>query len=179
MNVPWSIRDYPVTSPPDAFGPYGDFVRLWQSKNEAAHQDGRFLPAWKDFDLTELRPWWGRISMLEREDATGRFRIALWGTKVAEWYGADVTNQYLEEIFDHVPDRREIGMNHLAFFLHGEVVAFWREVPTHFNRDYAAIEGLSVPLSRNGESTTHMINLITRVSQEDAFWPAIPSVAEF
>jgi len=179
MNVTWRIRDYPPASPPETFGPFADFLRLWQSKDKDAKHDGRILPAWKDFDLSDLRPWWGQITLMEREDDTGRFRILLWGTKVTEWYGKDLTNHYLDDAFKNAPKRKEKGEDHLGLFFLGGVIAFWKEIPTHFDRDYAFIEGLSVPLSRNGETTTHMMTLKIRTEQDGGFWPAIPHVAEF
>ncbi len=179
MSVPWDIRDYPLTSPPEAFGRFEDFVRLWQSKRDVAQKNGRILPAWKDFDLIELRPWWGCLALLKREYSTGEFYVQLWGTKVSDWFGKDVTNKSLDDLFASDPERKKKGMDHLDLFFKGEVIAFWKEVPTHFLIDYAFIEGLSVPLSRDGTTTTHMMSIKNRVTAEDDFWPPIPHVAEF
>ena len=70
---------------------------LWQAR--AA--DG--LPAWRDFDILEMRPWLGRLTLVElfADDKDILWRV--FGTKVSEMLQRDMTGIRYSERSDIVP----------------------------------------------------------------------------
>lgn len=57
------------------------------------------LPAWRDFDIMDFRPWWGWICMYELDpDADFDFVIRLWGTAVTNFYGVELTGKRASEL---------------------------------------------------------------------------------
>lgn len=69
-----------------------DFLRLWQSKRR-----GDALPARADFPMEDLRPFLGRIGILDVVDAGADFRFRLYGSNVASAYKAEMTGKSVTE----------------------------------------------------------------------------------
>ncbi len=65
-----------------------DFYALWRAKC----RDGR-LPARSDFALDDLRPYVGRIAILDVIDGGRDFRFRLYGTRIADEYKGEMTGK--------------------------------------------------------------------------------------
>src|SRR5690242_15534169 len=65
-----------------------EFYALWRAK---CH-DGK-LPGRADFSLEELRPYVGRIAILDVIDGGVDFRFRLYGTGIAEEYRGEMTGK--------------------------------------------------------------------------------------
>jgi hypothetical protein len=65
-----------------------EFHALWRGRC----RDGK-LPARADFSLEELRPYIGRIAILDVIDGGRDFRFRLYGTNIAEEYKGEMTGK--------------------------------------------------------------------------------------
>ena len=59
-----------------------DLHRFWE-----ARRHGSALPVWPDFDILDMRPWLGRVSLYEGSDAA-EFRARLRGSMLSPQAGA-------------------------------------------------------------------------------------------
>lgn len=71
------------------------FLALWQSKAS----DG--LPRRSDFSMAELRPYMGRVAILDVVDGGRDFRYRLYGSDIAEEYQADMSRKSVNEFRPH------------------------------------------------------------------------------
>jgi hypothetical protein len=65
-----------------------EFYALWHAKCR-----GDSLPARADFTLDDLRPFIGRIAILDVIDGGSDFRFRLYGTQIAEEYQGEMTGK--------------------------------------------------------------------------------------
>lgn len=73
--------------------------RYWQGMREtAASGEPHGIPVWKSVNPLDLKPWLGRLQLLEYEEDIGTFRVRLHGTILREWFGTDLTGMSLREI---------------------------------------------------------------------------------
>ena len=77
--------------------PLAGLLALWRQR--AADK----LPAWRDFDVLEMRPWLGRLSLVELFHAEKDILWRVFGTKVAEMLQRDMTGVRFSERPDLVP----------------------------------------------------------------------------
>ena len=77
-----------------------DLYRYWDGKRA-----GRAMPARSDIDPLEIPQFLDSLLLFDVEADTGRFRARLAGTKIVDFYGADYTGEYLDEI--EFGDRRD------------------------------------------------------------------------
>lgn len=68
------------------------FHDLWASKR----RDGR-LPARADFDIDELKPFLGRVAILDVVDGGRDFRFRLYGTTILDQYKREMTGKLASE----------------------------------------------------------------------------------
>lgn len=78
-----------MTMPP----PLAALHRLWSEKRGA-----RRAPARGDFDIFELRPWLGFLTLIDVIDGGRDYFYRVSGTNVTEFYGNDLTNRRLSEV---------------------------------------------------------------------------------
>lgn len=73
---------------------FAGLFRLWNDKRA-----GRSMPARSDLDPTELKPWLGRLGLLDVLPGPPMdFRYRLCGTRTVEEYGLDLTGKRLSEV---------------------------------------------------------------------------------
>lgn len=110
----WQYHCYPLDEPGATFPAFASILALWRAKG------GGGLPAWADFDFLDFEGWWGWISVYDVLDLDEpRFRVRLWGTRVAEMSGIDPTGEILmpETCASHV-DSSAITLNDMKFTAH-------------------------------------------------------------
>jgi hypothetical protein len=64
--------------------------RLWDAK-----RDGGVMPRRRDFALEELGPWLGHLVLVDLIDGGQDFSYRVFGTKIAEFLGQDLTGKRL------------------------------------------------------------------------------------
>ena len=70
-----------------------DLQALWRAK-----RNGRPMPLRRAFDVVELRPWLGSLCLIDIE-ANGRdFRYRVFGTRIANTIGQELTGRRVSEI---------------------------------------------------------------------------------
>ena len=136
-------------------------VTLWRRKC-----GDRMMPSRADFDVLDLRPWLGNISLCDvlpadEEPALPdadevRFRLRLQGTHLVDAHAADYTGRFLDEAFprDHLeslllPLRRCVVTRRPV-----TVASEGRDLRGRFRRILRA----AMPLSQDGQ-TVHMVLL--------------------
>lgn len=77
---------------PENFGQFSSLITLWRSK----FSNGK-LPKWADFQLNDFKEWWGWLIVYDFEgDNRENIRVRLWGTKVTDFMGYDLTGELLK-----------------------------------------------------------------------------------
>jgi hypothetical protein len=135
-----------------------DFYALWRAKCR-----GDALPARSDFTVDDLRPFIGRIAILDVIDGGQDFRFRLYGTQIAEEYQGEMTG-------------KSVGAFRGNFFT-AIVPGYRRTVATrqpHYDvpeidddRMYYKWERLVVPLASDGKT----IDMIMVCSLEQIYEP--------
>ncbi len=87
----WAYNLFPLSEPEGTFGPFSGLVRIWRDKAQDA-----YLPAWSDFDLMDFAGWWGMLAVFDViEEQPFAFKVRLWGTKLVELGGFDLSGEVL------------------------------------------------------------------------------------
>ena len=130
--------------------PFAGLFRLWDEKRA-----GRAMPARADFDPAEMKPWLGRLALLDVLPGPPMdFRYRLCGTRTVEEYGVDLTGKrFTEAVY--------IGTPESAIKAMGEFVRIgrprYRNDPLQDKQGYAVMrERMYLPLGEDG-STINMI----------------------
>lgn len=148
----WTYEVFPLTDPAKSFGDFAPMVELWSAKGK-----GDRLPAWRDFELEDLMPWVGWISVadvVQRDPFDMRYR--LWGQALAEAIGSDLTGKLISE-FPSGYDQDDVDfLEHLA---KQKGIGLWSGPVYWENRDYVRMEQVSVPLADDGETPDKIMHV--------------------
>ncbi len=124
------------------------------------------MPSRADFDVLDLRPWLGHISLCDvvpaESEATStgsdavRFRLRLQGTHLVDAHAADYTGQFLDEAFppDHLEPLLKPLRSCVVTRRPATVSNEGRDLRGRFRRILRA----AMPLSPDGQ-TVHMVLL--------------------
>ncbi len=85
----WTYETFYPDTHLDEFGPFASIIQIWRSKCA-----GKELPCWSDFELSDFSEWYGWLTVMDlhfEEQLEVTFR--LWGTRVAELAGFDITGK--------------------------------------------------------------------------------------
>ena len=146
----WRYDVYPIDVDPADISRFSSIVSLWQNKF-----DGPRLPAWRDFELMDLKDWWGMLAVydvLQRNALDVRCR--LWGTLLVTFHGVDMTNARLRdpasgmygdsEMFDH------IDVEFMEVLLDGPQIGTCEGRVKWHNRDFLMCHLVRLPLADDG-----------------------------
>ncbi|MBO6519863.1 MAG: hypothetical protein JJ900_03140 [Rhodospirillales bacterium] len=163
---PWAYRAYPSETPAGDFGPLAPFVDLWRKKWPAYDR----FPRWADFDLRDLQDWWGQVSLAEMHRSPTNLRWVLWGTKIAEWWGADYTGKYITDI----PEVKDVWTKHERAYmdrlLDDRLIGYVSGTLAPQDRSFFYINGVDLPLEQDG-TITHFVSVYRLCEQENMFTP--------
>ena len=136
-------------------------VTLWRRKCGS-----RLMPSRADFDVLDLRPWLGHISLCDvvpaepgsnssRSDAV-RFRLRLQGTHLVDAHAADYTGRFLDEAFprDHLDLLLKPLRSCVVTRRPATASTEGRDLRGRFRR----VSRAAMPLSSDGQ-TVHMVLL--------------------
>ncbi|MFC3674411.1 PAS domain-containing protein [Ferrovibrio xuzhouensis] len=110
---------------------------LWQRK-----RSGRPAPSRADFDLADLRPWFGQLMLLDVIDGGRDMRYRLYGTGLVSIFGFDLTGRRVSEVADLIGTRPLEEYREVASLM----------MPAHVSRmspsarEYLALDKLALPL---------------------------------
>ena len=79
--------------PNDAPVLFHSLVQLWDERRRS-----RAMPTRSDFPVEDLKPWLGRLALIEVVDDESDFLFRLYGSALAERFGMDLTGKRLSEI---------------------------------------------------------------------------------
>lgn len=125
---------------------FAGLFRLWDAK-----RGERAMPARSDFDPAELKPWLGRVNLLDVLPGPPMdFRYRLCGTRTVEEYGVDLTGKCFSEAV-------YVGTPVTALAAMAEFVRIgkprYRNDPIRDPQGYAVMrERLYLPLAGNGRT---------------------------
>lgn len=163
---PWAYRAYPSETPPGDFGPLAPFVDLWRQKWPAYDR----FPCWADFDLGDLQDWWGQVSLAEMHRNPTNLRWVLWGTKIAEWWGADYTGRYIMDI----PEVKGVWTKHERAYMDQlidqRLIGYVSGTLAPQDRSFFYINGVDLPLEQDGK-ITHFVSVYRLCEQENMYTP--------
>jgi len=125
-----------------------DLLDFWHQKCA-----GRRMPARKDFDVFELRPWLGRLHLVQVVAGGEDFRFTIYGSEVAVLHGTDLTGKALSSIAE--PARESVRRAYAAtcrsrapLFIEDD-----RLVRSSLTR----LENLILPLSDDGRTVNRLL----------------------
>jgi hypothetical protein len=132
----------------------GRLLALWHAKRGT-----RAMPARADFSFEDLLPWLGHLALLDVVAAGDDFRYVVYGTRLAETFGFDLTGRSAREA---IP---AIGPEPLAEYRR----VYASAAPDHVsrvspaNKEHLTITKLALPLSSDGTHIDKIVSVIYRV----------------
>ena len=90
---------------------FESIIRLWRLKSKT------LPPRWADFEFMDFREWWGWLSVYDSIDGQSfEFDVRLWGTKVVETTGHELTGKRLSlETLPEISDPTGVSSNSIKF----------------------------------------------------------------
>tara|TARA_R110002167_G_scaffold363314_1_gene583264 strand:- start:44 stop:547 length:504 start_codon:yes stop_codon:yes gene_type:complete len=128
-----------------------DLHRLWQQKCRA----GR-LPARKDFDFAELKPFFGRVFICQVNEERTDLTFSLIGTEIVDHMGADSTRKTVSQVMGR--DVLRLDLHLLAYPRAVREYGFvgWRER----EREHKPFETVVLPLADDGVTVDRLFGSI-------------------
>jgi hypothetical protein len=126
--------------------PFADLYRLWEAK-----RGDRLYPTRGDFDPIELKPWLGRVTLLDVLPGPPMdFRYRLCGSQTVEEFGIDLTGRcFSQTCFIGTPRTAVAAMS--EFVRRGKVR--YRNDPVPDRQGFVMVkERMYLPLSSDGRS---------------------------
>lgn len=150
----WWYACYPAATSARAFGVFAPFIELWKSKLA----DGS-LPAWRDYDVMELRPFWGWMSMAELlDDPDDVYRYTLWGTELVNLTGREMTGLTIRGFYEESTTPDEPKKRYLEVMAARTVIGMWTSCFDPFGCGDVRLACIEVPISRDNTTTvTHVL----------------------
>jgi len=147
------FRSYDPDASPEMFGLFSSFVELWQTK-----RTGRRLPAWKDFSFDDLRPWIGKMALVDLDPGVYEGVYRLYGGNWVTVANIDLTKKRLSEDMPKVVYGR-IKPYFESLFRDGLIGhrvtwSSWR------HREFINVEILDLLLSDNGTDVTQSLSVL-------------------
>jgi len=140
----WTYETFEESASPGTFGPFESLVALWHDKRK-----GHEFPAWSDFQFQDLVEWYGWLTvedLIPGDPYDARFR--LWGTRVTELFGCDLTGSLMSAAppgqFDPVEFEliRKMVKEHVIVRCSGPI--------NWIDREHKQVANLALPLSGDG-----------------------------
>lgn len=110
---------------------------LWARK-----RGGRPAPARTDFDIADLRPWFGHVMLLDVVDGGHDLRFRLYGTGLVAMFGFDLTGRLVSQTSDLIGERPLQEYREVIHSIAPSYVS--RMSPSR--REYLAVDKLALPL---------------------------------
>lgn len=126
-------------------------VRLWESKRGA-----REMPTRRDIDATELKPWMGKLAILEVIDGGDDFRYRLYGSKLRSRLACDHTGRRVSELA--LWDVETVLADYRACVVRREPVLLVRQ--QRYQRRELELTKLMLPLSVDAGGVDQIITLM-------------------
>lgn len=108
---------------------------------------GRAMPSWRDFDVVELAPWLGNLSLIEVLEGGGEFQYRVMGTNIVNEIGFDMTGKRLSGI---VTDWRDRFADELRGVVEGRRPYRLTRSDHDRHRKHVVLRQLFLPLSSDG-----------------------------
>ncbi len=131
-----------------------DFISLWNLKRGSQR-----APQWSDYDWDDLAPWWGSLLIIDYSYDPFDYRYRLFGTKLVELMGIDVTGQMASEMRD---EKFNVTMD-IPFYKFVAENIYLARASGSFdwqNRDHVQASFIEVPLSSDQNRASHTISLL-------------------
>jgi hypothetical protein len=150
----------------ESFGDFQSFIELWRSK---APDEG--LASWPDFQFEDFIGWYGQLSLFKFLP-NGQVDTILWGTKLTDWWGKDLTNHDITTSnIGTVNFWTEGERDYMATLMETRGIGRWAGSLSYVERGFIVIEGIDLPLGIDGEVTHVLSAYINRGTG----WPAGPT----
>jgi len=152
---------YPVPTEKDTQA-FRDVFAYWQGKFH-----GDRLPGRADIDPLELRPFLGRIALIDviREGDALRFRYRLMGVRIVALFGHDFTGNFIEDALS--PDRFDSVNAAFTGVVKTGQPHFW-EIPVPApDRDFRSLRRLLLPLASDGVTVDMLFGFALEVHRKE------------
>ncbi|GEQ97354.1 hypothetical protein JCM17844_09910 [Iodidimonas gelatinilytica] len=125
---------------------------LWDDK-----RGQRLMPARRDFDPANMRALLEDMVLFDVDGAESRLRVRLYGTRIVQMSGLDLTGKYL----DQIPGSENVGRRCQWVIAH-KAPTFIRKVQLEWSqRSYRRYDVLALPLSANDKDVNMILFHLT------------------
>jgi len=162
---------FAADTPGEAFDPLASAVNVWRSKISARSD----LPGWEDFAAVDFGSWWFQLSLAEMRRDPVDIQWIIWGRSLALWWGHDYTDQfiskqpYLGDIWERVE------RPYLERLMDERLIGFITGTLKPQDREFTYVDGVDMPLARDGE-ITHLLSIYRLREPDDDFRPTAPAI---
>lgn len=148
--------------PADCSARTRDLFIYWQS---VLPETG--LPGRQHIDPADIMPLLPNVWLLDVQRAPLRFRYRLIGTRLAEFYGADHTGSWLDEVF---PQFTGSETHSDCEVIVADGIPRWRRGKPHlsYEEDFDMLERIFLPLAANGTDVDMLFCLTVFFDTEGA-----------
>lgn len=146
------------------FGDHTSILKVW-----AAKRRGTSFPAWRDFDLADFQNWWGWLTLIDVDiaDLAGsRMTYRLWGTRLVNALGLEMTGKSMTDVYTAQPDAldgRSYNDHDLAFVreIAAEGKVGYSIGPVDWDLpEYTWMATIRLPLASDGRTVDHILSAV-------------------
>lgn len=142
-----------------------------------ARRNGRFCPAWADFPVVDLRHWLGSLNLLDVVDEGADFRFRVYGTRMAEMMGHELTGKLVSELPE--PRLVEASLHLYRTVLERRAPQFaFHQAPRGASRGFWL--RLVMPLASSGDRIDRLMGygqpLVPPIATRRGATPALPEI---
>ncbi len=119
-----------------------------------ARRGTRAIPSWRDFDVVDLAPWLGNLSLIEVVDDGVEFQYRVMGTNIVNEIGFDMTGKRLSAI---ETDWRDGFMEELRGVVQRREAYRLTRTDRDRHRKHVVLRQLFLPLSSDGVAVDRLL----------------------
>ncbi len=161
--MPGDEREFEYPVPPEADDAE---LRLMWDYWLARSRDGR-LPARGDIEPLDLRSIMGALTILDVIDGGDRprFKYRLWGTRVLELFGEELTGKFADELGFDKEGRIQAALEDV--WRTAEPHYWQRPLPPDRQLDYVSYRRLALPLGDDGVTVDRILLMMVGDARPD------------
>ncbi len=174
----WGYSACPLETDPALFGPFSEFVELWQSRIP----EGGRIPPRAGFDFFDFEGWWGRVAISRVEGDPVDVRFVLWGTELTEWWGVDYTNKLLGKTSILPSSWRDAESRYFAGMQKEPFIGLVQGNLTQHDRPHIRVLGIDLPMGGDSQTLDSVLTAHIRVELTDSLssiTPDAPIIKEY
>ncbi len=150
----WSYEYFELDTPAIEFDKFEPIVDMWNS-----NRNGTDIPSWSTFDFYDFVGWHGKICKNTYLSNPFDYRIDLFGTDFVDLVGREMTGMMGSDLVN-TGEEDDIDFEFYKWVYENACISRVRgNIPIE-GREHRLADILDLPLSNNGISVTHSIEVL-------------------